>query len=144
MVSGRVRLAAGNIVAVEAITEVEEAILGTRHLAAGLLLVGAHVGVVTAADVVKRERLAGRGALVTLVTGIVSGAGAVTGTAFGTGVVGGEDGGGAGAEEGQPAGAQLLSTQKHHVGRPLFGVDAEHVVDERREKSRTVGSINPI
>ena len=61
MVSGRVRLAAGNIVAVEAITEVEEAILGTRHLAAGLLLVGAHVGVVTAADVVKRERLAGRG-----------------------------------------------------------------------------------
>ena len=140
MVSGRVRLAAGNIVAVEAITEVEEAILGTRHLAAGLLLVGAHVGVVTAAEVVKRERLAGRRALVTLVTGIVSGAG----TAFGTGVVGGEDGGGAGAEEGQPAGAQLLSTQKHHVGRPLFDVDAEHVVDERREKSRTVGSINPI
>ena len=137
MVSGRVRLATGNIVAVEAITEVEEVIVGTRHLPAGLFLVGAHVGIVPAAEVVTREALAGRRALVTLVTGILSGV--VSGTAFGTGVVSGEDGGGAGAEEGQPAGAQLLSTQKHHVGRPLFGVDAEHVVDERREKSRTVG-----
>ena len=55
MVSGRVRLAAGNIVAVAAITEVEEAIVGTRHLAAGLTLVGAHVGIVPAAEIVTRE-----------------------------------------------------------------------------------------
>ena len=49
------RLAAGNIVAVEAITEVEEVIVGTRHLAAGLFLVGAHVGIVPVAEVVTRE-----------------------------------------------------------------------------------------
>ena len=55
MVSSRVRLATGNLVAVAAITEVEEAIVGTRHLAAGLTLVGAHVGIVPAAEIVTRE-----------------------------------------------------------------------------------------
>ena len=50
-----VRLAAGNIVAVAAITEVEEAIVSTRHLAAGLTLVGAHVGIVPVAEIVTRE-----------------------------------------------------------------------------------------
>ena len=95
MVSGRVRLAAGNIVAVAAITEVEEAIVGTRHLAAGITLVGAHVGIVSVAEIVTREGLARRRALVTLVTGILSRSGAVSGTTFGTGVGSGEDGGGA-------------------------------------------------
>ena len=69
-------------------------------------------------------------ALVTLVTGFLSGAGAVSGTAFRTGVGSGEEGGGSGAKESQPTGAQLLSTQKHDVGRPLLGVDAEHMVNE--------------
>ena len=67
-------------------------------------------------------------ALVTLVTGILSRSGAVSGV--GTGVGSGEDGGGSGAKESQPTGAQLLSTQKHDVGRPLLGVDAAHMVNE--------------
>ena len=77
-------------------------------------------------------------------TGILSGSGAVSGTGFGTGVGSGEDGGGSGAKESQPTGAQLLSTQKHDVGRPLLGVDAKHMVNERREKSRTVWEVGEL
>ena len=75
-------------------------------------------------------------------TGILSRSGAVSGV--GTGVGSGEDGGGSGAKESQPTGAQLLSTQKHDVGRPLLGVDAEHVVNKRGEKSRTVGPVGEL
>ena len=77
-------------------------------------------------------------------TGILTGSEAVSGTTFRTGVGSSEDGGGAGAEKCQPTGAKLLSTQKHHIGRPLLGVDAEHVVNKLREKSRTVRAVGEL
>ena len=39
---------------------------------------------------------------------------------------------------------QLCSTQKHDIGRPLLGIDAEHMVNERREKSRMVGAVGEL